>query len=83
MPILWRRLPRFALDELVIDIDRHEVTESGRPIALTPKELNSCYSCQEPRQGSQPGYAAGDGGAMITVVKPGPLTFISAACGRN
>lgn len=27
------------LDELVIDIDRHEVTESGRPIALTPKEF--------------------------------------------
>ena len=38
MPILWRRL-QVRLDELVIDIDRHEVTESGRPIALTPKEF--------------------------------------------
>lgn len=29
-----------TLDDLVIDVDRHEVTVAGRPISLTPKEFD-------------------------------------------
>lgn len=29
-----------ALDDLVIDIDRHEVTVAGKPVSLTPKEFD-------------------------------------------